>query len=202
MRRGDIRIDRAVPGTMPHGLLLLFGGVLLGAGLGLLFPSTSRSALNAPRRGSTSVLAVPHGLRDSEGAHEGEAVSPAFLIYGHEPIHAQHNMHGINICNIRDEEAATVTGNETSTALHEQRRVPVTTEEMLATNTACHAAAATRGPRPPVGVTGRELSHALGLLGSGPLMPGSWGRARARVTDRGLSYCLPPACPRCRRLAC
>ncbi|MEU5128490.1 MFS transporter [Streptomyces mobaraensis] len=41
----------AVPGTAPHGLWLLPGGVLLGAGLGLLFPSTSRAALNSvPRR--------------------------------------------------------------------------------------------------------------------------------------------------------
>ncbi|MER5784563.1 MFS transporter [Streptomyces mobaraensis] len=41
----------AVPGTAPHGLPLLPGGVLLGAGLGLLFPSTSRAALNSvPRR--------------------------------------------------------------------------------------------------------------------------------------------------------
>ncbi|MGI5341159.1 MFS transporter [Streptomyces sp. CA-181903] len=41
----------ALPGTAPHGLWLLPGGVLLGAGLGLLFPSTSRAALNSvPRR--------------------------------------------------------------------------------------------------------------------------------------------------------
>ncbi|MBC2875496.1 MULTISPECIES: MFS transporter [Streptomyces] len=40
----------AVPGTAPHGLWLLPGGVLLGAGLGLLFPSTSRAALNSVPR--------------------------------------------------------------------------------------------------------------------------------------------------------
>ncbi|WP_328561272.1 M91 family zinc metallopeptidase [Streptomyces coelicoflavus] len=89
------------------------------------------SAHDAPGTGSTSLVAVPHNLRDSEGARENEAVSPAFLVYGHELIHAQHTMHGINVRNIGDEEEATVTGNETSAALHRQRQVPVTTEEML-----------------------------------------------------------------------
>ncbi|MFS8201095.1 MFS transporter [Streptomyces sp. CWNU-52B] len=37
----------ALPFSPLHGLALLPGGVLLGAGLGLLFPSTSRAALNS-----------------------------------------------------------------------------------------------------------------------------------------------------------
>ncbi|MFI0739266.1 MFS transporter [Streptomyces sp. NPDC021100] len=49
----------AVPGTAPHGLWLLPGGVLLGAGLGLLFPSTSRAALNS----------VPRGLHGRASSH-------------------------------------------------------------------------------------------------------------------------------------
>ncbi|MFF4309786.1 hypothetical protein [Streptomyces sp. NPDC001507] len=115
----------------PEQIEFMGGNSVVGAEAAVDTPEGLASAPDTPGRGSTSVVAVPHGLRDSEGAHEGEAVSPAFLVYGHELIHAQHNMHGINIRNIGDEEAATVTGNETSTALHEQRRVPVTTEEML-----------------------------------------------------------------------
>ncbi|WP_328327794.1 MULTISPECIES: M91 family zinc metallopeptidase [unclassified Streptomyces] len=115
----------------PEQVEFMGGNSVVGAEAAVDTPEGLASAPNAPGRGSSSVVAVPHGMRDSEGAHEGEAVSPAFLVYGHELIHAQHNMHGINIRNVGDEEAATVTGNETSTALHRQRGVPVTTEEML-----------------------------------------------------------------------
>ncbi|MEU6536459.1 M91 family zinc metallopeptidase [Streptomyces sp. NPDC047000] len=115
----------------PDQIEFMGGNSMVGAEAAVDTLEGLASAPDAPGRGSSSVVAVPHGLRDSEGAQEGEAVSPAFLVHGHELIHTQHNMHGINIRNIGDEEAATVTGNETSTALHEQRRVPVTTEEML-----------------------------------------------------------------------
>ncbi|MGK5641115.1 MFS transporter, partial [Streptomyces sp. URMC 126] len=49
----------AVPGSTPHGLWLLPGGVLLGTGLGLLFPATSRAALNS----------VPRGLHGRASSH-------------------------------------------------------------------------------------------------------------------------------------
>jgi hypothetical protein len=86
---------------------------------------------DTPNAGSTSVVAVPHNLKDSEGAQEGESISPAFLVYGHELIHAQHNKHGINVRSIDDEEKATVSGTEKSGLLHMRKGLRMTTEEML-----------------------------------------------------------------------
>jgi hypothetical protein len=116
----------------PEQIDFMGGNSAVGAEAGVNKPEDGlASATDAPGRGSTSVVAVPHGLRDSEGGQEGEAVSPAFVVYGHELIHARHTMHGINVREVGDEEEATVTGNEVSTALHERRGVPVITEEML-----------------------------------------------------------------------
>ncbi|GAA1204262.1 M91 family zinc metallopeptidase [Pseudonocardia alaniniphila] len=81
--------------------------------------------------GSTSTVAVPYGFKDSEGAKLGEPVTPAFLVYGHELVHAQHNMHGINVRTVDDEELATVSGTAKSDALHAKIGLPRTTEDML-----------------------------------------------------------------------
>lgn len=86
---------------------------------------------DTPGAGSTSLVAVPHNFKDSEGAKDGESISPAFLVYGHELIHAQHNKHGINVRGIDDEEKATVSGTEASGLLHHKQGMRMTTEEML-----------------------------------------------------------------------
>ena len=86
---------------------------------------------NAAGSGSTSRVAVPHNFKDSQGAKSGEPVTPAFLVYGHELIHAQHNMHGINVRDVDNEELATVSGTEKSDALHAKIGLPRTTEDML-----------------------------------------------------------------------
>lgn len=132
---GDAGADEAMVSVLPYHpeqIEMMGGNSLVGAEAGINSPEGLASAPNAPGRGSTSFVAVPHNMRDSEGAQDNEAVSPAFLVYGHELIHAQHTMHGINVRNVGNEEEATVTGNdEASAALHRQRQVPVTTEEML-----------------------------------------------------------------------
>lgn len=132
---GNAGANEAMVGVQPYHpeqVEMMGGNSAVGAEAGINTPEGLASAPDAPGRGSTSFVAVPHNMRDSEGAQENEAVSPAFLVYGHELIHAQHTMHGINVRNIGDEEEATVTGNdEASAALHRQRQVPVTTEEML-----------------------------------------------------------------------
>jgi hypothetical protein len=88
---------------------------------------------NTPNTGSSSLVAVPHNFKDSEGAKEGESISPAFIVYGHELIHAQHNKHGINVRSLGkdEEEKATVSGTEKSDLLHARKGLPVTTEEMI-----------------------------------------------------------------------
>jgi hypothetical protein len=95
----------------------------------------SESALaqneNAAGSGSSSRVAVPHNFMDSQGAKSGEPVTPAFLVYGHELIHAQHNMHGINVRDVDNEELATVSGTPKSDALHAKIGLPRTTEDML-----------------------------------------------------------------------
>ncbi|MFE7432084.1 M91 family zinc metallopeptidase [Streptomyces tendae] len=132
---GNAGADEAMVSVQPYHpeqIELMGGNSLVGAEAGVNRLEGLASAPDTPGTGSTSIVAVPHNLRDSEGAQENEAVSPAFLVYGHELIHAQHTMHGINVRNVGNEEEATVTGNdEASAALHRQRRVPVTTEEML-----------------------------------------------------------------------
>jgi hypothetical protein len=115
----------------PEQIEMMGGNSIVGAEALANSENALASHQNTPNTGSGSVVAVPHNLRDSEGAQEGESISPAFLVYGHELIHAQHNKHGINVRTIDDEEKATVSGTEKSGLLHMRKGVRMTTEEML-----------------------------------------------------------------------
>ncbi|GAA4991386.1 hypothetical protein GCM10023257_34860 [Streptomyces hyderabadensis] len=94
-------------------------------------PDGRAVSASQPSAGSSTTVSAPHDFKDSEGAKPGEAVSPFFLLYGHELIHAQHNKHGINVAAFDDEETATVSGTESSKLLHMGKGLRVTTEDQL-----------------------------------------------------------------------
>ncbi|MGN9816360.1 hypothetical protein ACTMUQ_13590 [Streptomyces sp. SD11] len=94
-------------------------------------PDARAASVDRPSAGSSTTVTAPHDFKDSEGAKPGEAVSPFFLLYGHELIHAQHNKHGINVAAFDDEETATVSGIESSKLLHAGKGLRVTTEDQL-----------------------------------------------------------------------
>ncbi|WP_159074245.1 hypothetical protein [Streptomyces dioscori] len=94
-------------------------------------PDARAASVDRPSAGSSTTVSAPHDFKDSEGAKPGEAVSPFFLLYGHELIHAQHNKHGINVAAFDDEETATVSGTESSKLLHAGKGMRVTTEDQL-----------------------------------------------------------------------
>lgn len=115
----------------PEQIELMGGNTTVGAEALANSPNALARGAKQPNTGSSSLVAVPHNLKDSEGAAAGESVSPAFLVYGHELIHAQHNKHGVNVRSIDNEEKATVSGTPASELLHKEKGLPVTTEEML-----------------------------------------------------------------------
>ncbi|WP_158710299.1 M91 family zinc metallopeptidase [Streptomyces sp. NRRL F-5126] len=117
-----------------HPEQLEFMGGATGAGAEALADDAPKALARGdkePGAGSSSLIAVPHDFKDSEGAKKDESISPAFLVYGHELIHAQHNKHGINVRDIDNEEKATVSGTEKSGLLHMEKGLRPTTEEML-----------------------------------------------------------------------